>query len=77
MSQVWCENFINIWFGFWIFTTTVLLEVLEKIHEKLFVPVTVWYILIIETLEGCVLIKATSIYYNQVKRFYLIILFHI
>ena len=32
MSQVWCENYINIWLGF--FTTRVLLEVLEKIHEK-------------------------------------------
>ena len=52
-----------------VFTTRVTLEVLEKIHEKL--------LLIIETLEGYIFVKTISIYYNQVKRFYVIILFHI
>ena len=43
----------------------------------LFVLVMVLHILIIETLEGYTFVKTISIYYSQVKRFYLITLFHV
>ena len=77
-----CRKFCakNILISGLVFTTNVSLEVLEKIHEKLSTSCSGYgliYILIIKTSERYTFVKTIFIYYNQVRRFYVIILFHI
>ena len=62
-----------------VFTTRVSLEVLEKIHEKLSTFCSGYGLIYIDNrnIRGYIFVKTISTYYNQVKRFYLIILFHI
>ena len=66
-----------------VFTTTVSLEVLEKVHEKLHAFYSRYGLTYIDNRNIRdnrnikTFIKTISIYYNQLKRFYFISLFHI
>ena len=57
----------------WNFVETVIV-----VNSKMYTPETIHAGLngvSIETLEGCTFVKTIFIYYNQVKRFYLIVYF--